>query len=244
MAGIRVFRGQEIGPGIWPAIIDPAMFREVQERRAFRSAATREQYEHRKFYLLRGLLWCTKCGARMSGRPDTGGRPVYVCNNFRPTDGSTKCYRRAGAASLESFVIDAAIDLLERLDVTGAATTAMLTDDDKAAIEADQAEIAELKAMWDAQEIKTQEYRAMRKKVQHRIDKRQAKTIIRPGVEVLDGMTGPGARKTWDAHEQAGNLERLNAVLRFLFAAIRLDESRAANGSFDYGRIHIEQNDL
>ena len=178
------------------------------------------------------------------GPPDTGGRPVYVCNNFRPTDGRTKCYRRAGAASLESFVKDAAIALLERLDVTGAATTAMLTDDDKAAIEADQAEIAELKAMWDAQEIKTQEYRAMRKKVQDRIDKRQAKTIIRPGVEVLDGMTGPDARKTWDAHEQAGNCERLNAVLRFLFAAIRLDESRAANGSFDYGRIHIEQNDL
>ena len=244
VAGIRVFRGQEIGSGIWPAIIDPAMFREVQERRAFRSAATREQYEHRTFYLLRGLLWCTKCGARMSGRPDTGGRPVYVCTNFRPTDGSAKCYRRAGAASLESFIKDAAITLLERLDVTGAATTAMLTDDDKAAIEADQAELAELKAMWDTQEIKTHEYRAMRKKVQDRIDKRQAKTIIRPGVEVLDGMIGPDARKTWDAHEQAGNCERLNAVLRFLFAAIRLDESRAANGSFDYGRIHIEQNDL
>ena len=55
--------------GIWPAIIDEPMFREVQERRAYRSAANREQYEQRKFYLLRGLLWCTKCGVRMSGPP-------------------------------------------------------------------------------------------------------------------------------------------------------------------------------
>lgn len=245
VAGIRVFRGQEIGPGIWPAIIDEAMFREVQERRAFRSAITRPQYERRRFYLLRGLLWCSKCGVRMSGRPEPGGRTVYVCNNFRPAEpGAAKCYRRAGAASLEGFVKDAAVDLLERLDVAGAATMALLTEDDKAAIEADQAELAELKAMWDAREIKTHEYRSMRKKVQDRIDKLQAKTVIRPGVEVLEGMTGPHARATWDAHEQAGNLERLNAVLRFLFAAIRIDESRAGNGSFDYGRIHIEQNQL
>ena len=121
---------------------------------------------------------------------------------------------------------------------------ALLTEDDKAAIEADQAELAELKAMWDAREIKTHEYRAMRKKVQDRIGKLQAKTVIRPGVEVLEGMTGPHARATWDAHQQGGNLERLNAVLRFLFAAIRINESCAGNGSFDYGRIHIEQNQL
>lgn len=36
--------------------------------------------------------------------------------------------------------------------------------------------------------------------------------------------------------------ERLNAVLRFLFAAIRIGESRAPSGKFDYGRIEIEQN--
>ncbi|HEX2742957.1 MAG TPA: recombinase family protein [Streptosporangiaceae bacterium] len=242
VAGIRVFRGEEIGPGIWPAIIDPMMFREAQERRSFRSVVTREEYTHRKFYLLRGLLWCTKCGMRMSGRPDDGNRPVYVCTNFRPADGGKKCYRRAGAASLEGFVKDAAINLLERLDVTGDAVAAVLSEDDHAAIDADRVELAELKAMWDAREIATSEYREMRKKVEERIRKIEAKTIIRPAVEVLEGMTGPDARATWEAHEKAGNLERLNAVLRFLFAAIRIAESNAAAGSFDYGRIEIEQN--
>jgi hypothetical protein len=43
---------------------------------------------------------------------------------------------------------------------------------------------------------------------------------------------------------RAGNYERLNAVLRFLFAAIRIGESRAPSGKFDHGRIEIEQNDI
>jgi hypothetical protein len=98
--------------------------------------------------------------------------------------------------------------------------------------------------MWDAREITTSEYRAMRKTVEDRIRKIEAKTIIRPAVEVLEGMTGPGARRTWEVHEKAGDLERLNAVLRFLFAAIRIGESTAPGGRFDYGRIDIEQNKL
>ena len=139
---------------------------------------------------------------------------------------------------------DAAIDLLERLDVSGAVSASVLSDADNAAIDADQAELAELKAMWDAREITTGEYREMRKTVEDRIRKVEFKSVIRPAVEVLDGMTGPDARKTWETHEKAGDTERLNAVLRFLFAAIRIGESTGCNGVFDYGRIEIEQNAL
>lgn len=167
----------------------------------------------------------------------------YVCSNFRYSD-RPKCYRRVGGASLEAFVKDAAINLLERLDVTGAQAAAVLTEADKQAIEADGQELAELKAMWDAREIRTSEYREMRKTVEARIRKIEAKTMIRPAAEVLAGMTGPDARKTWEAHERAGNLERLNAVLRFLFAAIRIGENTAPAGRFDYSRIEIEQNQL
>ena len=243
VAGIRIFRGAEIGPGIWPGIIDPAMFREVQERRAYRSAITREKYGTKRFYLLRGLVWCTKCGRRMPGRPDSG-RPTYVCDSYRATHQAQRCFRRVGAATLDAFVTDAAIDLLERLDVTGQEAAAVLSDEDNAAIDADRAELAVLKEMWDSQEIKTSEYRQMRKAVEDRIKRIQAKTIVRPAAEVLEGMTGPGTRATWEAHEQAGNWERLNAVLRFLFAAVKVGESRAPGGRFDYGRIEIEQNQL
>ena len=58
----------------------------------------------------------------------------------------------------------------------------------------------------------------MRKTVGDRLRKIEAKTVIRPAVEVRDGMTGPDARKTWEVHEKAGDIERLNAVLRFLWS--------------------------
>jgi hypothetical protein len=179
----------------------------------------------------------------MSGKTN-GGQPVYVCDSYRATKGESKCFRRVGAATLEPFVKDAAITLLERLDVSAQRAASVLSEADHAAIEADRAEIAELTDMWDSREINTTEYRKMRKTVEDRIRKVQAKTIIRPAAEVLEGMTGPDARKRWDALEKAREYERLNAVLRFLFAAVRIDESSAPSGRFDYGRIDIEQNDI
>jgi hypothetical protein len=48
------------------------------------------------------------------------------------------------------------------------------------------------------------------------------------------GPAGQGARAACEALEKAGNYERLNAVLRFLFAAIRIGESRAPSGKFEH----------
>jgi site-specific DNA recombinase len=243
VAGILVFRGTEIGPGAWPAIIDPAMWAEVRERRSYRSAVARVRYAPKHFYLCRGLLWCAKCGVRMAGKPENG-HPAYICRNFNNPDKSQRCSRKVKGEILDGFVKDAAIDLLERLDVSGQHAATVLSEEDDAAVAADRAELVELKEAWDNQEIRTAEYRQMRKRVEDRIKKFQAKTIVRPAAEVLDGMTGPDARQTWDAHERADNWDRLNAVLRFLFAAVRIRESAAPAGRFDYGRIDIEQNEI
>ncbi|MBE1566309.1 recombinase family protein [Nonomuraea africana] len=245
VASIMVFRGKQIGKGTWPAIIDEGMWREAQERRTFRSAAFKETHARTRFYLLRGIVYCSACGRLMVGRSMNDGRPVYMCGSHRNPDKSTRCFRSIGAITLESFVKDAAIDLLERLDITGRERAAILSEEDEAAIEAEQAELSELKDMWDSREIDTAEYREMRKAVEKRIKKIQDKTIVRPAVEVLAGMVGPDAHATWEALEQAGKHERLNAVLRFLFAAIRIKAADTpANGVFDYGRIDIDQNDL
>jgi site-specific DNA recombinase len=242
-AGILVFRGTEIGPGAWPAIIDAAMWNEVRERRAYRSAVFREILSPKHFYLCRGLVWCAKCGVRMSGKPENGS-PAYICQNFRHPDPAERCARKVKGAILDAFVKDAAIDLLERLDVSGAQSAVPLSAADSEVIAADRRELAELKDMWDNQEIGTSEYRQMRKTVEARIRKIEAKTIVRPTAEVLEGMTGTDARATWDAHEKASDFERLNAVLRFLFAAVRISESQAPRWRFDYGRIDIEQNQI
>ncbi|MFF4771420.1 recombinase family protein [Microtetraspora fusca] len=190
IAGIRVFRGEEIGQGEWPAIIDLGTFREVAERRTYRSAVFKAEAASKpvRFYLLRSLVTCKNCGTRMGGGPH-GAHRTYVC-----TSNDKTCSRRIKAEKLESFVVDAAIDLLERLEVTGREASALLPEADAAAIEADRAELAELKDMWDAQEIKTREYRQMRKVIEDRIAKLEAKTIVRPIPEILKGIAGPDAR--------------------------------------------------
>ncbi|WP_162839489.1 MULTISPECIES: recombinase family protein [Frankia] len=241
-AGIRVFRGEEIGQGIWPAIFDPGTWAEIRDRRSYRAAAHAATRTPARFFLLRGIVTCKRCGTRMAG---TGGHvsPGYLCSRKYRTD-EQKCSRRINAPALEAFVTDAAVDLLTRLDPSGQEAAATLTDADQAAIEEDNAELAELKAMWNAREIKSREYREMRRTVEERIKKVQRKTVVRPAVEVLAGLTGPHARAAWDALVEAEEYERMNAVLRFLFAAVVIDESRVPRGQFDYSRIHIDQNPL
>ena len=84
----------------------------------------------------------------------------------------------------------------------------------------------------------------MRKTVEARIDKIQAKTVVRPTAEILRGVTGPHARAAWQNLIDSGNNARMNAILRFLFAAVIIDESRAGKGRFDYDRIDIDPNPL
>jgi hypothetical protein len=241
-AGIRVFRGEEIGQGVWPAIFDAGTWAEIRERRSYRAAAHAASKAPARFYLLRGIVTCKRCGTRMAG---VGGHsaPGYLCSRKYRSD-EQKCSRRINAPTLEAFVTDAAVDLLTRLDPSGQEAAATLSGDDHAAIDADQAELAELKAMWNAREMTTREYREMRRTVEERIKKVQRKTVVRPAVEVLAGLTGPNARAAWDALVEAKEYERMNAVLRFLFAAVVIDESRVARGQFDYSRIRIEQNPL
>ncbi|MGH3753377.1 MAG: recombinase family protein [Pseudonocardiaceae bacterium] len=73
VTGIRVFRGEDFGDGDWPVIIDRGTWTEAQDRRAYRAAARQRPF---RFYVLRGLVMCKKCGcpvgrlARWPGRKD------------------------------------------------------------------------------------------------------------------------------------------------------------------------------
>ncbi len=241
VTGIRVLRGQDFGDGDWPKIIDRGTWTEVQDRRAYRASAHgRRPF---RFYVLRSVVMCRKCGTPMAGCM-SNGTPTYVCARH-DSIGDARCTRRINAAMLEEFVADAAVELLTGLDVSEAPTAATaLSPDDEAAIAADEQELAELKDMWNHRELSTREYREMRKTVDERISTLQRKTIVRPTGEVLAGLVGPNARAAWDELAASGDGERMNAVLRFLFAAVIIDEHRGKRGRFNYDRIDIEPNPL
>jgi site-specific DNA recombinase len=232
-----VFRGQDFGDGDWPVIIDRGTWTEVQDRRAYRTSAHESRAS--RFYLLRGLVMCKKCGTHMAGNQCV--KPSYMCTQHNSI-GLAYCTRRINAVPLDEFVSDAAVELLTHLDVTGAPTAATaLSAADEATISADE---AELKDMWTHRELSTREYRQMRKTVEDRISALRRKTLVRPTVEVLTGLVGSHARACWDELVASGEVERLNAVLRFLFAAVIIDEHRGTRSAFDYGRIDIEPNPL
>ncbi|MFI8876469.1 recombinase family protein [Streptomyces sp. NPDC055243] len=241
VAAIRVFRGEEIGDGEWPAIIDRGLWREVRERRAYRAAALAKGKQPGRFYLLRGVVTCTGCGRVMGGSGGSGAK--YVCNHTHRLD-VPRCNRAVSAPILEDFVTEAAINLLERLDLAEAPTPSALSEEDQAAIEADRQELDDLKDMWESQELKTREYRVMRKTVEARIAEVERKMIVRPTTEVLEGLVGSNARENWKALEEAENYKRMNAVMRFLFAAVKIKEATKRGRQFDYGRIDIEQNPI
>ncbi|MGQ0716053.1 MAG: recombinase family protein [Pseudonocardiales bacterium] len=241
VAGMQVYHGELMGAGTWPAIVPQGLWEEAQERLKFR--ATQLPPRTGGYYLLRGVVFCARCGTRMVGAAQSGRRS-YVCSRTSRVD-DLKCTRKFQAAALESFVTEAAIRLLETLDVSGAPSTATLTSPaDDEAVSKDLEELAELREMWDAREMTTKEYREMRRTVEARIKKARARTVIRPAVEVLDGMVGPDAAPAWKARYDAGDFDRLNAILRFLFAAVRIGESTARPFRLDFDRVSIERNEL
>lgn len=78
-AGLRVHRGEVVGPGNWPAIIDEDTHRAVT---AILSDPARRPRGRPRVYLLSGVARCGVCGedsgARIYGRAEHRG-PVYVC---------------------------------------------------------------------------------------------------------------------------------------------------------------------
>ncbi|OKJ31463.1 recombinase family protein [Streptomyces sp. CB01580] len=241
VAGIRMHQGVEIGPGTWPAIIDAGVWEEARARREYRSAAQMEALSKppQRYYLLRGLVMCGRCGTMMSGSAKGTG-PAYICNR-RGRNDEKKCVRSIRAESLEEFVVDAAVALLGELRVDGKLASSNLAEDTAKELEGDQRQLAELNQMWTAKEISTAEYRKMRKEITDRIAKAQRKVVVRPLV-LLDGLTGEGARAAWEAEEMTD--ERRNAVLRFLFSGVVIDEPKKFGRYMDWDRIAIEQNPL
>ncbi len=147
--------------------------------------------------------------------------PVYASRDF---DKEVRCSRAIGAASPEKFVVDAPIELLTSLDLSGSPATVTLTSREKEAIAAEEQELAELKDAVDGR------------------DSLEGRCSRAP--DVLAGLVGEHPRDRKNELVAREDCERMNAVLRFLFSAVIIDEYRGPSNKFDYSRIEIEPNPL
>ena len=93
--GCQTFRPvEEWIPVPVPAIIDADLWREAQEQLTRnRERAPRNNTRHQ--YLLRALLICGRCGRRMIGATDGGGRRRYVCSARYPRHLPGACHGRS-----------------------------------------------------------------------------------------------------------------------------------------------------
>jgi site-specific DNA recombinase len=112
-------------------------------------------------------------------------------------------------------------NVLTKLDTAGyepAATTR--PEADVLADEQDRAKLDELKQLWlTDDDFTTAEFRAMRAVVLKRMKERRRKTVKRP-IVVLEGIAGPDAETNWKRLEREEDYARMNAIYRFLFAAV------------------------
>jgi hypothetical protein len=167
-----------------------------------------------------------------------------VCGRNR-VGGEEFCARSIRASKTEQFVADAAVALLEKLTVTGTADTVLfLSQAAQEKIAQAEQDIRELREMWKKKEITTAEFRDMRAAREQEIKDARGSTVRRPTGTVLEGMIGPNARASWTRLEQEGNYERMNAILRFLFATVTIGEWTSQARTFQYDRISITPADL
>lgn len=99
-AGLRTYRGEVVGPAVWPALVSQEDYEAVvavlsmPERRTTASTARK--------YLLPGLAFCWKCGSDVATGHTRHGKRVYVCR-------TNKCVSRK-ADPVDALVAGGVID--------------------------------------------------------------------------------------------------------------------------------------
>lgn len=124
-AGVREYKGEPVGPGDWPAIVDRDVFdgvRAILTESGRRVGGTSSARKH----LLTGVAVCGKCGNTMgSAVAGTAGRRVYVCKHCF---GVTR-----DMAGVDRLVVGLVVERLSRPDAADLLVTR------------DRAEVAELR---------------------------------------------------------------------------------------------------
>lgn len=113
LAGLKTYRGDVVGPGEWPAIIDEATHRKLLE--LLDDPARKQPYATnvRKYLLSGGFLVCgfplpdgqggtRPCGKTLYTQPSNSGKRGYVCRSGSPSYGCGRI--RIAAERLEEEV--------------------------------------------------------------------------------------------------------------------------------------------
>lgn len=236
IAGLREHRGTIVGPGHWPAIVDPEKherLRAIVSRRQSPGPAGR--------FLLSGVVRCSVCGNVMYVRRRHKDKArFYGCEKVT---GGTGCgHVHIVAEPLEALVRDA---LLERLD--SPQMLAAIEAHNRQTVEA--ADLDTLRADEQALEqlardyytdrlIGRAEYLAARDTLEQRIEQARRKVARVNGSGRVGELAGLGAqlREAWDGQ----SLDWQRQVVGTILDRVNITPGRRGPNRFDPARVTID----
>jgi DNA invertase Pin-like site-specific DNA recombinase len=234
-AGLRVHRGEVVGPGAWKPIITPADHDRVLARMA---DAARTGRRTNRTYLLTGLLRCSKCGGKLfsAARPD---RRRYVCQTGPDHRGCGGIM--VTAPPVEDLVTDAVLYRLDTPELADA-LSGRAADNDQAAALSDQlaedrAQLNELADAYAHKAITMREWMTARTTIEARIEHTERRRARLTRSEVLTGFVGNGAelRAKWatlDLTQQA-------AIVSAILAHAVIHPGTPGARAFDPNRVEL-----
>jgi len=253
MAGQRVHSGEVVGPGNWPAILDPATFKAVGARLAgprtvqqadgstYQVGTAHMGNPGRRYLLTGGLAVCGVCEAPLLGsvkqlRNATGVRskPYLLCH---PTNGGKACLGIM-LPEVEAYVVE---ELFAHLD-SPEFLAAQADDDYEAergrlvvALEGIDGQRRELAGMWGRRELTTAEWQAAKDELTVQEQQLNADLALIPATTgTVDAAT---MRDDWEEF----TLDEKRAVIRRHVAKVTIRRAtRHGRPGLDIDRIRIE----
>lgn len=224
--GLRVYRGEVIGPGDWPPILDRALWEQL--RAVLADPSRRTSASSAAVHLLSGLARCGVCGGPMRAAVNRTV-PSYRCAD-------RSCVSR-NRADLDALVTGLVVERLSRPD----AAALFAPVDDRAREAASEA--AEVRARLDNAAddyadgaIDREQFHRITERLRPRLDAAQARARVVDSSPLLSGLVGArDVQSVWDSLP----LSRRRGAVDLLLTVSVLRTKPGAR-TFDPGCVEIQ----
>ncbi|MFB7936037.1 recombinase family protein [Streptomyces sp. NPDC056049] len=228
VAGLREYRGEVVGKAVWDAIVPQERWEQVRARLAGRNRTVDLRLQR----WLTGVLRCSQCSHMLMGWQGNNG-PRYWC--AKPNGGCGKIAIKASLA--EGEIERQVLELLGQEGVLQRLRTVAdteVTDDVRAELAEDEAQLKVMAGMFARREITFPEYREGRSIIEKRIKESRA---------LLTARTPRVLRRLLGAEDVAAGWSALTAVdkreivLALIPGYVVMPHDRSAGNRFDPGRL-------
>ena len=227
-AGLSAYRGEVVGKGRWPGIVDEATWRAVCS--IFADPSRRTSPDTRRKYLLSGLARCGRCDALIdTGRTQHGVR-TYKCSALR--------HLARSAEPVDALIREVVIERLSRPDARDLLVNDTSPDADALREEAEalRTRLDNLAGLYAAGDVTASQLATGSTRLRERLTGAETRLADTAKVAVLgDVVTASNARKAWERLD----VDRQRRVIDTL-VTITLEPTGRGNRRFDPATVAVE----